>query len=152
MLKNSIWIAIGDETGNHLTYDTITSVLNINGAITLGEGSNVPWDIVTNTPAGFDIIKPPTSGSAGLYIDSTHLGYYDGDNWAIYIDNNGNFVSGDDTSLSSPSLSYSSGSLILRQAEIRIYEGDTSVINITPGVGFPSISIGNVISSGSTWK
>jgi len=150
--KGAYGIAIGDETGNHLTYDTITSVLNINGAITLGEGSNVPWDIVTNTPAGFDIIKPPTSGSAGLYIDSTHLGYYDGDNWAIYIDNNGNFVSGDGTSLSSPSLSYSSGSLILRQAEIRIYEGDTSVINITPGVGFPSISIGNVISSGSTWE
>lgn len=48
---------------------------------------------VTEDNTALDIINLPAvpSGQPGLFADDSHLGYHDGTNWKVYIDNTGKF-------------------------------------------------------------
>jgi hypothetical protein len=41
----------------------------------------------------YSVANPPSG--TGLFVDSTHMGYYDSGTWKTYIDNTGNFALGD---------------------------------------------------------
>ena len=45
--------------------------------------------IFTNSSGS--LIKPPKTGSAGLYTSNTHLGYHSGGTWKTYMSDNGSF-------------------------------------------------------------
>ena len=55
-------------------------------------GSTV-WGQIDSIPPALDSLVSPATGS-GLYLDSTHLGYYSGGAWKTYMDNKGDFYLG----------------------------------------------------------
>ncbi len=55
-------------------------------------GSTV-WGQIDSIPPALDTLVSPATGS-GIYLDSTHLGYYSGGQWKTYMDNTGKFYLG----------------------------------------------------------
>ncbi len=86
---------ISSEDGNtYFDLDTNVIVME-SGAATIA-GTNITsiedGADVTGDHTAQDIINlPDTPAGAGLYVDATHLGYYDGGAWKSYIENNGRF-------------------------------------------------------------
>ncbi|RME27993.1 MAG: hypothetical protein D6800_04400 [Candidatus Zixiibacteriota bacterium] len=89
--------------GNQLIWDGET--LTITGAIDLT--GTVSWDDIQNKPG---YLGTPTG--SGLYLSSTHLGFYDGSAWQAYMDNQGNFFLGDLST--GPGLSWASNTLTIK--------------------------------------
>jgi hypothetical protein len=69
---------------NSTTASINSSLTNINSAT-----SSLDARIFTNS-SGL-INKTPSTTSAGLYLGSSYLGYYNGSSWKTYMANNGNF-------------------------------------------------------------
>jgi hypothetical protein len=68
---------------------------------TLDDDGHKPEDDadVTGTHTAKDIVNlPSVVGDAGLYANGTYLGYHDGTSWKAYIQNNGNFYFGGNSS------------------------------------------------------
>ena len=88
--------SINIQGGNAATTTALTSSLNaVSGAINSATASlSTSVATTTFTTATGLIAKPPTvlvGGTSGLYLGSTHLGYYDGTDWKTFMANNGNF-------------------------------------------------------------
>jgi hypothetical protein len=64
--------------------------------VEIADGSEPSIESMMNASALINsgISAPPVSGT-GLYIDSTHMGYYTASAWKTYIDNAGNMILGD---------------------------------------------------------
>lgn len=61
-------------------------------SVALGvSGTVVTLDTKVFTDASGRVVKPPTTGTAGLFLGSGNMGYHDGTNWKTYMANNGNF-------------------------------------------------------------
>jgi hypothetical protein len=91
-------------SGNYLRWNG--SSLDINGSITVTGGDAATKDYA-NTSSNYSaslvdakvftdstgrIVKAPTTGTAGLFLGSTNMGYHDGaGTWKTYMANNGNF-------------------------------------------------------------
>ena len=94
------------------------------------------------TDASGNIVRPPNvrvGSSNGLFLGSTHLGYYSGSDWKTYMQNNGNFyLSG----AGSDSLTWAGGVLSINGA-----------INITGGNAATTTNVSsaaaNAVTSGS---
>jgi len=116
--------SINIQGGNAATTTALSSSLNaVSGAINSATSSlSTSVATTTFTTATGLIAKPPSvlvGSTSGLYLGSTYLGYYDGNNWKTYMANNGNFyLSG----AGSDSLTWAGGVLTINGA-----------INITGG-------------------
>ena len=101
---------------NNATSSLLGSINNATASLSSSLAPNIFTDVSGN------IHRPPNvmvNYSNGLFLGSTHLGYYSGSDWKTYMQNNGNFfLSG----AGSDSLSWSSGVLSINGA-----------INITGG-------------------
>jgi hypothetical protein len=124
---------------NSATSSLNTSVTNINSSITNINTTTGSLDARIFTNSSGLINKTPSQTASGLYLGSTHLGYYNGSDWKTYMQNNGNFF------LSGPgsdSLSWSGGVLSINGA-----------INITGGNAATTSQVaaaaGNAVTSGS---
>ena len=74
------WSVVGDETFLHTAADIINQ-----GALATQDAASFNTDIL-------DIPNRITNNAtAGLNVTDTHLGYYDGSNWQVFIRSNGNF-------------------------------------------------------------
>ena len=116
--------AIGTATGS--LQSQLTGVGTATGSLQsqVTSAGSVSASVFTNS-SGL-INKTPSATSAGLYLGSTYLGYYNGSAWKTYMANNGNFyLSG----AGSDSLTWESGVLTINGA-----------INITGGTAATSIS------------
>jgi len=76
-----------DGVPNGTTYNktTVNQVTGAGRAFTALNSSNV---LVTAVIPGTAV----TPSGAGLYLDSTHMGYYSGSAWKTYMDSSGNFL------------------------------------------------------------
>lgn len=76
-----------DDVPNGSTYNrtTVNQVTGAGRAYTAINGSN--YLVTAVIPA-----SAVTPSGAGLYLDSTHMGYYSGSVWKTYIDSSGNFL------------------------------------------------------------
>jgi len=129
-------------TGNYLWWDG--SSLTLKGSLYLTDGSaavststatTIANNAVSPTAAAVftdstgAIVKTPSPSTAGLYLGSNNLGYYNGSAWETYMANNGNFY------LSGPngdSLTWANGYLTINGA-----------INITGGQAATDIATAN---------
>jgi len=129
-------------TGNYLWWDG--SSLTLKGSLYLTDGSaavstSTATTIANNavsptasavfTDSTGAIVKTPSPSTAGLYLGSNNLGYYNGSAWKTYMANNGNFY------LSGPngdSLTWANGYLTINGA-----------INITGGQAATDIATAN---------
>lgn len=112
--------AIGSATGS--LQNQLTGVGSATGSLQsqVASAGSVSSSVFTNS-SGL-INKTPSASSAGLYLGSTFMGYYNGTAWRTYMANNGNFfLSGDGTD----SLSWSGGVLTINGA-INITGGNLS--------------------------
>jgi len=87
---------INIQGGNAATTTALSSSLNaVSGAINSATASlSTSVASTTFTTATGLIAKPPTvlvGSTAGLYLGSSYLGYYNGSDWKTYMANNGNF-------------------------------------------------------------
>ena len=133
-------------TGNYLWWDGTT--LTLKGSLLLPDGSAAvssagvsavaaatlaPTASAVFTDSTGAIVKTPSPNSAGLYLGSNNLGYYNGSAWKTYMANNGNFY------LSGPngdSLTWANGYLTINGA-----------INITGGQAATDIATANSSAS-----
>lgn len=77
------------------------------------------------TDSNGKLAKTPSTSTAGLYLGSNYMGYYDGSNWKTYMANNGNFyLSGTGTN----SLSWNGSTLSINGAIT------ATSLTLTPGV------------------
>ena len=128
--------------GNYLWWDGTT--LTLKGSLLLPDGSSAvsssgvsaiatatlaPTASAVFTDSTGAIVKTPSPTSAGLYLGSNNLGYYNGSAWKTYMANNGNFY------LSGPngdSLTWANGYLTINGA-----------INLTGGQAATDIATAN---------
>jgi hypothetical protein len=145
--------SINIQGGNAATTSSLNSATasllgSINSATASLSSSLAPNIFTTTTGL---INRPPTvlvSGTSGLYLGSTYLGYYNGSDWKTYMANNGNFyLSGAGTD----SLSWASGVLTINGA-INITGGNvqTSLSNINSATSSLNSSITNINTATSS--
>ena len=129
-------------TGNYLYWDgsnlTLkgdlylldgTAAINSSTASSVASATIAPSTSAIFTDATGKIVKTPNPSTAGLYLGSNNLGYYNGSAWKTYMANNGNFY------LSGPgsdSLSWAGGTLTI-----------SGNINITGGQAATDINTAN---------
>jgi hypothetical protein len=94
--------------------------------------------IFTNSSGS--LIKPPKTGSAGLYTSNTHLGYHSGGTWKTYMSDNGSFY------LTS---SIAGGGFLAWDAADATLQIQGS-INITGGNGATTSSVASSINSATS--
>jgi hypothetical protein len=94
--------------------------------------------IFTNSSGS--LIKPPKTGSAGLYTSNTHLGYHSGGVWRTYMSDNGSFY------LTS---SIAGGGFLAWDAADATLQIQGS-INITGGNGATTSSVSSSINSATS--
>jgi hypothetical protein len=84
-VKSSVDLSTGDVTNKSLANVDSTANTKLSG-IAAGATVGATW--------GSNLYSVPgylgTPGSAGLYISSTYMGYYNGSSWLSYIDSSGN--------------------------------------------------------------
>ena len=115
-----------------------SAISSLSGSIktrTDGLGSDITTiDDKVFTNALGRITKVPTSGStAGLYLGSTNLGYYNGTSWRTYMDNTGLFY-----------LTGSGGGNAL------LWNGNTLIVKGTITVGNTDLTEANTLNSNNT--
>ena len=94
--------------------------------------------IFTNSSGS--LVKPPLTGSGGLYTSQTHLGYYSNGRWRTYMSDNGSFY------LTS---SVAGGGFLAWDAALASLEIQGS-INITGGNGATTSSVASSINSATS--
>jgi len=94
-------ITIGDYANdNGLLWDNSAGIFYIKGAITLtntissSDISDVDAYATDQDKQKFSTLNVDTPTGTGLFLDATHLGYYDTNAWKTYMDSSGNFYLG----------------------------------------------------------
>lgn len=84
-LTNKLLAGDLTKTGHYIEYNN--GVLTLKGVMNIAGGSG--WANLSDKPAPLG-----TPSGSGLFLSSTHLGYYSSGTWASYLDNSGNFIIG----------------------------------------------------------
>ena len=131
---------LGSHTGDYLRWDGTN--LSLSGSATIV--GSVDWTTsVTNRPLNNDgrvITNATTSAVAGLFLGADYMGYHDGSNWNVFIDNAGNFYLGglsgalewDGTALTISGNVYVSGAIIT-QTGSQIDGAYLAAVSVTTG-------------------
>jgi hypothetical protein len=78
-------------TGGNAATQTYANTIGTNSVLS-GSAAATAVDGKVFTDSNGKIVKSPTTGTAGLYLGSTNLGFHDGvGNWKTYMSNTGNF-------------------------------------------------------------
>jgi hypothetical protein len=88
-VKGSITVTGGDAATQ--TYATTAASSSASTALTSANSYTLAVDNKVFTDASGKLAKTPSTTSAGLYLGSSFMGYYNGSEWKTYMANNGNF-------------------------------------------------------------
>jgi hypothetical protein len=141
-IAGDITLVAGTALSNQFNAVSSSAVLaNVSASqISTDVSTNVKPTIFTDSTG--KITKTPTTGTAGLYLGSTFMGYYNGSAWKTYMSNTGNFFLNGGTGANY--LSWDGTTLNIA--------GSINIVSATTQFGASVLPGQNLLTSAKDWK